>query len=204
MAKLALCIKHSDAPAEVQQAQGLCAIAIPESFWNIETQLVDRAICETDRSTLQLLPYIVLKAPDDRIYCYHRGGSGAEARLHGKLSIGLGGHVDVAPGPDSTLFDTLNDEAMRELEEETCIKAGEYGGFSAFDFTFFLVDPKDDVGSVHMGLTCSYSASEEEIAAMQEEEGMVEKGSFMTLEQLRAPGVYERLENWSKAVVDQL
>ncbi len=204
MAKFALCINTSDAPVAVQVAAVLSLVPIEQLFFTTPTRLVDRAICETDRATLQLLPYIVVKSEDQKIFCYHRGGAGAEDRLHSKLSIGLGGHVDIAPQENSTLWGVLQDEAERELAEETGIEVDHNDDFDGFEFTHFLVDHNDDVGSVHLGLLTSYTFTDSEVAAMREEEGMVEKGSFMTLEELRAPEVYSRLENWSRAAVDNM
>lgn len=204
MAKFALCINASDAPVAVQVAAVLSMVPIEQLFFTTPTRLVDRAVCETDRATLQLLPYIVVKSEDQKVFCYHRGGAGAEDRLHGKLSIGLGGHVDRAPSDSDTLFDVLTEEAERELEEETSIEASSCDGRETFEFTHFLVDHNDDVGSVHLGLLTSYTFTDSEVGAMREEEGMVEKGSFMTLEELRSPEVYSRLENWSRVAVDNM
>jgi len=205
MAKFALCINTQDAPVAVQVAAGLSMVPIEQLFFTTPTRLIDRAFCETDRSTLQLLPYIVLKSEDQKIFCYHRGDAGAEDRLHGKLSIGLGGHVDISPEGDSSLYEVLIDETEREFAEETGILANPIlGGHSVFKFTDFLVDFNDDVGSVHLGLLTSYWASDSEIAIMREEKGIVEKGSFMTLAELRAPEVHARLENWSRVIVDNM
>ena len=103
MFKPALCIKKEDHVKPLMQ-------------W--ETHLIDRAICENDPSTLQVIPYIILMdINDSTIFSYMRGPGGNEARLHTKTSIGLGGHVDIQV--ENNIIDTLTDEAVREVLEET-------------------------------------------------------------------------------------
>ena len=54
---------------------------------------MDRAAAEEDPSHKQLIPYCIFRC-GERILHYTRGKSGGEARLHAKISVGVGGHVD--------------------------------------------------------------------------------------------------------------
>src|SRR4051794_24182824 len=54
-----------------------------------------RSEMETDPSFKQIIPYVVFRSGED-IFCYTRGSSQGEARLHRLRSIGVGGHVDEA------------------------------------------------------------------------------------------------------------
>lgn len=212
MAKLALCIKTVDAPKLVQAmyfAPSPQLIPIDMSFFETPTQLVDRALCETDTSFLQLLPYIMLEAPDGSLFTYTRGGGGEEARLHGNYSVGVGGHVDnnvVAADVNldncafTSLFDLLIDEADREIEEEI--------GFSCdkkkLNLSHFIVDGTNPVGQVHLGLLCHYKLDDTEYAQVKNmilEENVIVSGRFSTLDTLCDKETFDRLENWSKVVV---
>ena len=51
-----------------------------------------RALLERNSSFRQIIPYIVL-VDDGQVVAYERAERGSEARLHGMLSIGMGGHV---------------------------------------------------------------------------------------------------------------
>lgn len=213
--KMALCIKTVDAPKLVRAmyfAKSPQLVPIDISFFGTPTQLADRAYCETDVSLLQLLPYIVLEAPDASLFTYTRGGAGEEARLHGNYSVGVGGHVDNnVLGPDeefdelrfSNLLDLLIDEADREIEEEI--------GFSCdtkkLVFSHFIADGTNSVGQVHLGLLCHYKLDDTEyhqVKKMILEDNVIVSGRFSHLGTLCDKQTFERLENWSKAVVTHI
>lgn len=91
-------------------------------FTEGETWIGPRPYLEIDDSFLQPIPYIVLR-DGDKVLAYTRGATTGEERLHAKVSIGFGGHVDLgdAVTDDQGVIDlaeTMNIAAMRELEEE--------------------------------------------------------------------------------------
>lgn len=202
--KVALCVRTEDLPYDYQMAYLKLnhprVLPIDEGVFDVPTQLVDRAICETNEAYKQLLPYIVVTNPEYKIFSYYRGGAGQEARLHGAISIGIGGHVDLLPqsGGSVALYGILNAEAGRELFEEIGVPALDHD----FDFTGVIVDPTNAVGRVHSGLLTRYHLTDFDMLIL--EEGMIEQGQFRSIYELRQPEIYDRLENWSKAVVDHL
>jgi predicted NUDIX family phosphoesterase len=206
MAKLALCIKLADAPSEVigafKHSDTGSLIPINSEFWNTPVQLVDRSICETDESLLQLLPYITLEDEDSAFFMYTRGGGGEEARLHGNYSIGVGGHVDIAPAEGQTLLEVLQAEAAREYLEETGLVADP----SMFTITHFICDPTNAVGRVHLGLLTSLKLSADDRAALGSklEAGVIENTCMARAPYLLSTEVYARLENWSKLIADTM
>jgi predicted NUDIX family phosphoesterase len=100
MAKMALCIKREELVTlnkllQHPELKGLMLAELPAGFFRLKTSLEDRATCETDPSLLQLLPYVLIHREDtEQYFVYCRGKGGEEARLHGNLSLGIGGHVD--------------------------------------------------------------------------------------------------------------
>lgn len=157
--------------------------------------LVPREQCETDESLLQLIPYIVVRNKAGAILCYERGSGGDESRLHAKLSIGIGGHIDCMPKDGEHLFALAYDEAERELREET----GLTGGIAVNCLAIY--DPADAVGRVHLGLLCEHIADAE---PQLREADTVRGFRWMTLMELQRADHFERLEPWSKLVVEHL
>ncbi|MFK4706164.1 putative NUDIX family phosphoesterase [Roseateles asaccharophilus] len=194
--KVALCVRTEDTP--FREVLGLTAMSIPPEFFKASTSLRGRheaECCENDPAWKQLLPYVVAIDEQGDIYCYTRGKAGAEGRLHGNISIGLGGHVDEAP-VNEPLIELLEREANRELEEEAKLPA------AALKFRALICDPTNDVGMVHIGILAIRHVSAAEKAGMLAETGVVEKGGFVSLSYLRAQENFGRLENWSKVAVD--
>lgn len=162
-------------------------------FTNADLQLVDRAVCETNRNLRQIIPYISLVDSDNKIFVYSRGGEGGEGRLIGKLSIGLGGHMDLQI-PEATSFATwLSVEGNRELAEEAGLEE------QTLSFTHLIADT-DDVGCVHVGVLTVRHVSAKEKAALSPEAGCIEKGEWLSISELLAPQIFDRLEGWSKLV----
>jgi len=60
--------------------------------WLAHATWRSRAQAEHDDTHLQLIPYLVLRNAEDAMWCYQR--SGGDARLLGRCSCGVGGHVD--------------------------------------------------------------------------------------------------------------
>ncbi|GAB4403094.1 MAG: hypothetical protein OHK0048_21620 [Rhodoferax sp.] len=85
-----------------------------------------RALAEHDETRLQLIPYLVLRRDPDRVWAYQR--TGGDARLAGRCSIGVGGHVDTAdaaspgaagpaPSPQDRPNCSQNESALGNLEK---------------------------------------------------------------------------------------
>lgn len=175
----------------------LCTIGDGE-VEGMTTRLIDRAICETNESTLQLLPYNVLINEEGKVFCYTRGGGGAEARLHAKLSIGIGGHVDYEPY-EGGLQLLLKSEAIREVMEEVGMT---WATQPLPKFTHYLMDYTNPVGRVHLGLLSVNHIHSSQMG--KQEDGMIENGEFVDIDFLAEPEQFSRLENWSQSVITYL
>ncbi|QQL44169.1 hypothetical protein [Sulfuriroseicoccus oceanibius] len=110
---------------------------------------LDRDDAEEDPSHKQLIPYCIF-THKGKILHYTRGGSGGEARLHAKGSIGVGGHVNLSDvdAEDGHLGEaTYNAGVDREIREELAFDG---------DFTHKVIglinDDTNDVGKVHLGI----------------------------------------------------
>ena len=141
---------------------------------------------EVDRTWKQVIPYLVLR-DGERYFLMRRTKAGADARLHDRYSIGVGGHLN--PG-DGDLAGGLRREWHEELRAD-------------FDPEFELIgllnDDTTDVGSVHLGAV--YVADSGGLpVAIRETEKLT--GRFAPPHQVAE--VIDRMETWSALVFDHL
>ena len=123
----------------------LKALLVPEF-----AHFAPRSEVEDDPSRKQLIPYVVFRARD-QIFCYTRGGSGGEARLRAKRSLGVGGHVDEADADGRGTFDAYELALRRELDEEVAIASA-----GTLTLVGLINDDSTPVGQVHLGVVHLY------------------------------------------------
>lgn len=147
---------------------------------------IDRPTAEVSPRYKQIIPYVVIRHAGSH-YLLQRTVNQTEARLHHKLSIGIGGHVN----PDTP---ELMDGLHKELEEEVNVE-GDY------DLNFFgiLNDDTTEVGSVHLGIVYILDAAAATVT-VRETDKMT--GRWATTAELAA--VRDRMETWSSIVFDAL
>lgn len=149
----------------------------------------------------QPIPYAVVKRGNE-YFGYTRLQGGGESRLHGNISLGIGGHMNEIEGMQMDTFDNvLLVNLQRELEEEVSITSTD-GKEVELDLEIIglINDDSNDVGRVHIGILAFIELSENAEVAVLETEQL--EGKWYTAEDLKAE--YERLENWSKFVADTL
>ena len=84
-----------------------------------EHEFIPRPDAEADPGYKQIIPYVVL-CRGDEIFMTRRLRKGGEARLHGLISIGVGGHIN--PVDELDRESVLMRGLERELEEEVEIE----------------------------------------------------------------------------------
>jgi len=153
-----------------------------------------RPSAEADPSHKQIIPYLVLRH-GDRVLCYTRGKSGGEARLHAKMSVGIGGHMN-----DGDTHATHFDRAAylraveRELHEELEIP-GPYRQRAVA----LINDDSNEVGRVHLGVVHLVEVDSPDI---RPREDSIQGLTFLTASELQEQR--DRLESWSQIVADAL
>ena len=149
-------------------------------------RFVPRAAAEADPSHKQIIPYLVLR-DGERCFLMRRTRAGADARLHDRYSIGVGGHLN--PG-DGDLLGGLrrewHEELVADFEPE-------------FELVGLLNDDSTEVGSVHLGAV--YVADADGRAVDVRETDKLE-GGFAERDEVAA--VVDRMETWSQLVFDAL
>lgn len=164
---------------------------------------VERRRAERDPDLKQIIPYTLIARRDDdgqaQVLLLRRLGKGGEARLHDKLSIGVGGHVDADDARDvaeGELERVLDLGTQRELHEELVLEET-----PSLRRVGLLNDDSNPVGAVHLGLV--------QVARVRGDVSIRERdvldGRFETLAalgELRAAGA--NFETWSACLLEKL
>lgn len=158
-----------------------------------KTEFVRRIDCETDPSRKQVIPYLLLRH-DGKFYCYTRGKAGGEDRLHAKLSIGIGGHINYDDDCED-LASTIELAGSRELDEE--VKLSRRNRAMPVDFAGLISDDSDDVGQVHLGVVLIVDLAS---PAVSLRDRALTNGHWATTEELSRDR--DKLETWSRICMD--
>ena len=168
---------------------------------------VERRWAEHDSTLKQIIPYGLVASPAG-VFLVKRLAKGGEKRLHDRLSIGIGGHVNPFDMPASGGLaqgrpidgegSILDLGAERELAEEL-----HFTGPLKRTVVGFLNDDSNPVGSVHFGVVFRADSPTVDVR-VRETDAM--EGSFVTREHLldlngRNPNPFE---TWSQFLVEHI
>jgi predicted NUDIX family phosphoesterase len=109
---------------------------------------IPRALCETDESWRQVIPYIFGISRETGLFTYIRAKAGGEERLHERRSLGIGGHVSVTDGDGEGGRKSFLAAVRREIKEEIIYERKN----SSLMWYGFINDTSDPVGRVHLGI----------------------------------------------------
>jgi len=169
---------------------------------------VQREHAEENPELKQVIPYSVV-VRGGQVLLLRRLATGGEVRLHNKLSIGVGGHVNpidaetsVDPGDPADLRDlpgvpdVIGAGARRELEEELHIERR-----TDIQRIGILNDDSNPVGAVHVGLVQLVHVRGE----VRVRENDLLEGRFVAPEELRRLlGDGANFETWSAKLIERL
>jgi predicted NUDIX family phosphoesterase len=150
---------------------------------------LERAVAETDPTFKQLIPYVVVR-DGEAVFLMHRTDAGGDARLHGRASIGVGGHLNPVDEGEDALLAGLRREWDEELDAPW---------EPAFRLAGLLNDDSNPVGAVHLGVVFSVEAQGGPVR-VREHDKLV--GSFADRDTVAAS--WEGLETWSRLVASSL
>jgi predicted NUDIX family phosphoesterase len=152
-------------------------------------RFLDRPFAEQNPAFKQLIPYVVVR-DGERIFLMERTDAGGDARLHRKVSIGVGGHLN----PVDEGGDPLTDGLRREWAEELLTDWE-----PRFELIGLLNDDSNPVGSVHLGVVFTVETDGRPVEVREHEKLT---GSFATPIEVRA--ARDRMETWSRLVAEHL
>lgn len=149
---------------------------------------IDRNIAEFDEANRQVIPY-VLMSQDGKFLLLRRTNRQQEKRLHGKLSIGVGGHI--TPQDGDTSWEAFLNGMEREIREEVNVEV------NRMSYLGLLNDLSSPVSRVHVGIV---------YLAEVKFHGLNEPDMFeWCLKNIEEIGEREEeLEGWSKLALDFL
>jgi predicted NUDIX family phosphoesterase len=161
---------------------------------------MERPAAEEDPSFKQIIPYgAVLKR--DEVLVLQRLSGGGEKRLHGKISLGVGGHlnpvdetqVNLSQQPDLSRGDVISATMYRELTEELYVH-----GLSTIEPIGYINDDTTTVGQVHLGIVYRIDLTHEGAAKVREIEVLT--GGFQSWNNVAK--LRDRMESWSVFLMD--
>lgn len=149
---------------------------------------IDRNVAEFDEANRQVIPYVLMNQ-EGRFLLLRRTNKQQEKRLHGRLSIGVGGHITLQDG--DTPWKAFLNGMEREIHEEVDAK------IRKMVYLGLLNDLSSPVSRVHVGIV--YLA-EVEFKSLNEPDMF--EWWFKSLEEITQ--WEEELEGWSKLTLDFL
>jgi predicted NUDIX family phosphoesterase len=141
---------------------------------------------ESDPSFKQVIPYLVLR-DGERYFLMRRTRGGADARLHDRWSIGVGGHLNPGDGG-------VDGGLRREWQEEL-----DAAFVPEFRLVGLLNDDTTDVGRVHLGAVYMADAGGRPVAVRE-----TDKLTGAFAEPSEVARVADDLETWSRLVFEHL
>jgi len=157
-----------------------------------ETSHEQKLPAEQDINFQQPIAYGIIKYKN-KIFIYQRAKKEiiGEPRLALKYSIGIGGHIE----PEDDSSDLIIQSLKREIQEELG-----YKGKFKINHKGYLNLEKDIVDKVHFGLIYVVEIENNNLNL----ESHLMNASFKTIPKINSPEIYERLENWSKVLINNI
>lgn len=164
-----------------------------------------RGDAEVDKAVKQPIPYAMVTV-GDKVFRTVRLPKAGESKLHGKGSIGLGGHMNAIEGAEDFTH-VLRENLLRELSEE--LQVTDRDGNIVEDLSTHieitplgLINNEDEVGQYHICILYRVTLPEGYDVTVNPEEVEQLKGDLLTVDELREE--YDTLEAWSQISVDLL
>jgi predicted NUDIX family phosphoesterase len=149
-----------------------------------------RDYCEKDSGFKQIIPYSVITHAD-RVFLLKRYPTQGESRLHNKLSIGVGGHINPIDGAENLLAAGCLREISEELDIDEEFVPKPVG---------IINDESNPVGSVHFGIVHHVRLAK---GMVRIRESSMMEGEFVPIQELkrRSEELSSDFETWSSLIV---
>jgi predicted NUDIX family phosphoesterase len=152
-----------------------------------QSVFLDRKQAEEDPSHKQIIPYILV-TNDGRFLLYKRTKKQGESRLHNKLSLGFGGHINDIDGNQETDTNLILAAMIRELNEEVFIPS-----VRQVSIVGFINDDSNLVGKVHLGVAFVVEAANDRFVVNEPEMIEAKWCDAKAIEE-----IFPNLETWSQ------
>ncbi len=152
-----------------------------------------RSEVEDDPGFKQIIPYVVFRC-DDAVFCYTRGNSQGEARLHRLRSLGVGGHVAEEDAEGRKSLEAYEYAMRRELDEEVEVRSP--GRLSRVGL---INDDSTPVGRVHLGVVHLFELERPRVSPREVGLADAEFQPVSSVVSLRV-----EFETWSQICIDSV
>lgn len=156
---------------------------------------INRQRAETDPQFKQIIPYAIFRH-GNTVFRYRRSRWGAERRLRGNYSVGVGGHIDRSD--DLPLLRGLK-TVVEWAREREVTEEFEVGSPFACEMVGVLNDDSNDVGRVHFGIVYEYRLAAPRIAPRERRVHL--ECRFVPVAQLARHT--HQYESWSRILIEQ-
>jgi predicted NUDIX family phosphoesterase len=164
----------------------LSALLVPELM-----QYRWRSEVEDDPGYKQIIPYVVFRCAAV-VFCYTRGKSQGEARLHKLRSLGVGGHVSEADAEGRKSLEAYESAMRREIDEEV-----EVASPGQVRRVGLINDDATPVGRVHLGVVHLFELEQPRV--VPREAGLAD-ALFLSLSNVWT--IRQEFETWSQICID--
>lgn len=191
MSESVLVVKREYIESFIAGKNGLIAPADPGllEIINEKHEFMPRPDAENNPEYKQVIPYVAVTRGDE-VFVMRRLKKGGEARLHGLLSFGVGGHIN--PGDDRR-EEALMNGLRREVDEEVFVEKE-----LSLTPRGIINDDTNEVGKVHLGYFFVMEVSGE---VSVRETGKL-SGEWVSREKLNE--LRDGMETWSALTLEAL
>ncbi len=157
---------------------------------------IPRPEAEKNPAYKQLIPYVIMNHANSYL-CYARGKRVDERRLADKVSIGIGGHInlsDTMPRFQNNLEQVYLNAVAREVAEEVIVEE-EYED----KIVGLINDDSNEVGQVHFGIIHFWRLAKPSVRKQEQE---ICELRFMDVDELAQ--LRDKMETWSQLCFDNL
>jgi predicted NUDIX family phosphoesterase len=165
-------------------AEDILLVLVNDGRWEPRTKEL-----EDDVSLRQVIPYVIIKNTKlDKYMVLERMKGQDEARLHGDICLGAGGHMEPVDKK------SIEVAARREIEEETGLAPEQINDFK-FVGIICVTDPREPiVHHVHIGVVYEATTEEEKFGGETDKQN----AKWMGAEEIEE--LIPRMEVWAKEV----
>ncbi|MFJ7363279.1 hypothetical protein ACIQWQ_04040 [Peribacillus frigoritolerans] len=153
---------------------------------------MNRDLAENDECFKQIIPYAFLTYKEN-VFVLRRLRMQNETRLHNKISIGVGGHINPKEYGNGNI---IENGLFRELNEEINIKSTQ---IITTNFYGVINDDSNEVGKVHLGFVYQIELANMNIEILEKDK-MV--GEWIPKKEIL--DYYKDMETWSQIIMDTL
>jgi predicted NUDIX family phosphoesterase len=153
---------------------------------------LQRDKAENDTNFKQIIPYAFITY-EDYFYVMKRLPKQNETRLHNKVSIGVGGHINPI---EEKSINIVEAGLMREIDEEVKLSKDH---IKSIELKGIINDDTNEVGKVHLGFVYQITLTRKECQVAETDKIV---GEWVHKNQIN--DYYSEMESWTQIIIDSL